>query len=72
MFLAGGIVALLLYLQQQGIISMNIEKLENSLTFIVSSFASPFGNITYINDTNLGIPIVGGLSAGLVLGFVKG
>jgi hypothetical protein len=51
---------------------MNIEKLENSLTFIVSSFASSFGNITHINDTILAIPLAGGLSAGLAIGLMKG
>ena len=33
MFVAGGIVGLLLYLQQQQIISVNIEKLETSSTW---------------------------------------
>ena len=38
MFVAGGIVGLLLYLQQQQIISVNMEKLETSSTVILTSF----------------------------------
>jgi len=36
MFVAGGIVGLLLYLQQQQIISVNMEKLETSSTAILT------------------------------------
>lgn len=71
MFIIGGIVALLFYLQQQEIISINLEKVESSWTFIVTSFSSSFDNITQINDTNLGIPLASGLSAGLAIGFMK-
>ena len=42
MFVAGGIVGLLLYLQQQQIISVNMEKLEASSTVIVTLTFSPF------------------------------
>jgi uncharacterized membrane protein (Fun14 family) len=72
-FLAGGIVGLLLYLQQQQIILVNFENLEASITFILNSAASSFDSITQIGDTaSLGIPLVGGLSAGLAIGFMKG
>jgi uncharacterized membrane protein (Fun14 family) len=72
-FASGGIAALLLYLQQQQIISVNIEKLENSSFFILNSAASSFDSITQIGGApSLGIPLAGGLSAGLAIGFVKG
>jgi uncharacterized membrane protein (Fun14 family) len=72
MFVVGGIVGLLLYLQHNAIITINIEELENSLGLILNSSAS-FDNITQIvNATSLGIPLTGGLSAGLVVGFMKG
>jgi hypothetical protein len=73
MFVAGGIIGLLLYLQQEQIISVNLDKLEHSSTFTLTSVGSSFGNLTQIGDaTSLGIPLTGGLSAGLVVGFMKG
>jgi uncharacterized membrane protein (Fun14 family) len=71
-FIGGSIVGLLLYLQHEQIISVNFEELENSLGLILSSLPS-FDNITQIaNATSLGIPLAGGLSAGFVVGFMKG
>jgi uncharacterized membrane protein (Fun14 family) len=73
MFVLGGIVGLLLYLQEQQIISVNIEKLEGSLTFILTLVASSFDNMTQIGDTtSLGFPLAGGLSAGFGIGLIKG
>ena len=73
MVVGGGILALLLYLQQQEIISINFEKLESSSTFIVTALSSSFESITLISDvTSLGIPLTGGLSAGLAIGLMKG
>ena len=72
MFVAGGIVGLILYLQQQQIISINIDKLQDSSTFILSTTAFSFDKMTQIGDTtSLGIPIIASLSAGFTLGFVK-
>jgi uncharacterized membrane protein (Fun14 family) len=39
-FISGGIVGLLLYLQQQQIISVNMDRLEDSSIFILTSMAS--------------------------------
>jgi len=73
MFVAGGIVGLLLYLQQQQIISVNMGKLEPSSTAILTSLASTFDKITQVGDfTSIGIPLTGGLSAGLAIGLMKG
>jgi len=73
MFVAGGILGLLLCLQQQEIISINFEKLEASSTFIVTTFGSSFYNVTHLDGTrSLGIPLAGGLSAGLTIGLMKG
>ena len=72
-FVAGGIAAILLYLQQQQIISINIDNLQNSSYFIFTSILSSFNNVTQIGDTtSLGIPMVGGLSAGFAIGLMKG
>ena len=73
MFIAGGIAALLFYLQQQQIISINLDKLEESSNFIFTSILSSFNNVTQIGDTtSLGIPMVGGISAGFAIGLMKG
>jgi len=73
MFVAGGMAAFLLYLQQQQIISINLDKLEESSNFIFTSILSSFNNVTQIGDTtSLGIPMVGGISAGFAIGLMKG
>jgi uncharacterized membrane protein (Fun14 family) len=73
MFVTGGIVALLIYLQQQQVISVDVERMEASSTFIFTSVASSFDKMTQTGDVStLGIPLAGGLSAGLAIGFVKG
>jgi uncharacterized membrane protein (Fun14 family) len=73
MFVAGGIVALLLYLQQQQVISVDVEKMEASSTFIFNLVASSFDKMTQTGDmATLGIPLAGGLSAGFAIGLVKG
>lgn len=73
MFVAGGMVCLLLYLQQQQIISVNPERLEALSAFIFASISSSLEKVTLIGDTSyLGIPLVGGLSAGIAIGFMKG
>ena len=73
MFVAGGIVALLAYLQQQQIISLNFEKLEESLTLILNSAFSSFDNITQTGDSStLGFPLAGSLAAGFAIGLIKG
>jgi uncharacterized membrane protein (Fun14 family) len=73
MFVAGGVIALLLYLQQQQVISVDIEKMEASSTFIFNSVASSFDKMTQTGDmSTLGIPLAGGLSAGLAIGLMKG
>jgi uncharacterized membrane protein (Fun14 family) len=72
MFVAGGIVGLLLYLQQQQIISVNMEKLEATSTFILTSVASSFENMTQIGDvTSLRIPLTASMSAGFTVGLMK-
>ena len=72
MFVAGGIVGLLLYLQQQQIISVNIEKLETSSTAILTSFASTFDKMTQVGDfTSIGIPLTASIAAGFTVALAK-
>jgi len=73
LFAVGGIVALLLYLQQQELITVDIKKLEGSFTFILNSVISTFDKTAQIGDTtSLAVPLVGGLSAGFAIGLAKG
>lgn len=72
-FVAGGIVGLLLNFQQQEIISVNMDKLQDSSTFILNSAVSSFDKMTQIGDgTSLGIPLMGSLSTGFTIGLMKG
>ena len=72
MFAAGGIVALLLYLQQQQVVSVNVEKMEASSTFIFNLVASSFDKMTQSGDmTTLGIPLVASIAAGFTVALAK-
>lgn len=73
LFVVGGIIGLLLYLQQQQIISVNMENLEDSSTFIFTSITSSFDKMTQLGDaTSLGIPLSASITVGFTLGLVKG
>jgi uncharacterized membrane protein (Fun14 family) len=72
MFVAGGIVGLLLYLQQQQIISFNIERLEGSSTFILTTLSSSFDKMSQIGDiSSLGIPLTASIAAGFTVALAK-
>jgi len=72
MFVVGGIIGLLLYLQQQQIISVNIQKLEASSTFIIISVATSFDKMTQFGDaTSLGILLTASMTAGFTVGIMK-
>jgi len=72
MFVAGGIVGLLLYLQQQQIISVNMEKLETSSTAILTSLASTFDKMMQVGDfTSIGIPLTASIAAGFTAALAK-
>jgi uncharacterized membrane protein (Fun14 family) len=72
MFVAGGIVGLLLYLQQQQIISVNMDKLETSSTAILTSLASTFDKMTQVGDfTSIGIPLTASIAAGFTIALAK-
>jgi len=72
MFVAGGIVGLLLYLQQQQIISVNLEKLGTSSMAILTSVASTFDKMTQVGDfTSIGIPLTASIAAGFTVALAK-
>jgi len=71
---AGLFFGVLIYLQSQSILNVNWDKLQSvseSTLSVVTNSVSNAGQISAIT-TNLGIPLTGGLSAGLILGFTKG
>jgi len=72
MFIAGGIVGLLLYLQEQQIISVDSSRLQDSLTLVLINLASSFGKITQTGDkSSLGIPSTASMAAGFTLALAK-
>ena len=72
MFVVGGIVGLLLYLQQHQIISVNMEKLGTSSTAILTSLASTFDKMTQVGDfTFIGISLTASIAAGFTVGLAK-
>jgi uncharacterized membrane protein (Fun14 family) len=74
MFITGGIVDFLLYLQQHQIISVNMEKLEGCSTYILTSITSSFDKMSQVGDvTTLGIPFTASITtAGFTVVFMKG
>jgi uncharacterized membrane protein (Fun14 family) len=72
MFVTGGIVALLLYLQQQQVISLNIERIEDSSTFILTTLSSSFDKVTQMGDmSSLGIPLAASIAAGFTVALAR-
>ncbi|SRR6266498_4365450 len=64
----------IMYLQFQGLISVNWDKLQsmsNSTVTTIANTMTDTGQISAIAG-NLGLPLTGGLAAGLTLGLIKG
>jgi uncharacterized membrane protein (Fun14 family) len=79
MFVFGGILALLMYLQSQGIINVevNVDKLQSSAEAIVNTIVANTTNIfptdsnPSIIGNNLGIPLTGSITTGFILGITR-
>jgi uncharacterized membrane protein (Fun14 family) len=72
MFILGGIITVLLLLQYQGVITINMSKLESSLLWLMNSLSSL--SLQLSNTTDVGIltvPLTSSISAGFILGFLK-
>ena len=69
LFLAG-----LAYLQYQQIASVNWGMVENTISTIANTTTNTLNDyfIEGLATTNLGIPLTGSMSAGFVIGFMKG
>jgi uncharacterized membrane protein (Fun14 family) len=78
MFVFGGILALLMYLQSQGMISVEVNtyKIQSSIEALVSTIAANTTNVfpsdgNSIVGSNLGIPITGSIASGFMLGITR-
>ena len=79
MFALGGILALLVYLEFQGIIDINIklDKFQSSAEAIINTVAANatavFSNDSdsWFMESNLGIPVSGSITAGFMLGITR-
>jgi uncharacterized membrane protein (Fun14 family) len=69
MFVLGGIVALLLFLQNQEIILINHDKLDNSFKSLTLYLTDTFDMI--IQSNSLTVPVIVSVSAGFIIGFIK-
>jgi uncharacterized membrane protein (Fun14 family) len=79
MFVFGGILALLMYLQSQGMINVevNADKIQSSVKTLLSTIAANTirvfpsdGNSSNVGS-NLGIPIIGSIASGFMLGVTR-
>jgi uncharacterized membrane protein (Fun14 family) len=66
MFILGGIVALLLFLQNQDIILINHDKLDNSLMSLTLYLTNAFGMISHSDP--LTVPVTASASVGFIIG----
>jgi uncharacterized membrane protein (Fun14 family) len=79
MFVFGGILALLMYLQSQGMIKVevNTDKIQSSAEALVNTIAAntnnvfPSDNNSSIIGNNLGIPLTGSIASGFILGITR-
>ena len=82
MFVFGGILALLIYLQSQGMISVdvdiNVDKIQSSAETVINTIAANTTDIFPTDNNNpstignnLGIPLTGSAMAGFMLGITR-
>jgi uncharacterized membrane protein (Fun14 family) len=80
MFVFGGILALLMYLQSQGLISVevNTDKIQSSVEAILNTIVkNPTANVfpadsnSSIIGNNLSIPLTGSIASGFILGVTR-
>jgi uncharacterized membrane protein (Fun14 family) len=79
MFVFGGVLALLMYLQSQGMISVevNLDKIQSSIEALISSIAANTTNLfpndsnSSIVDSNLGIPFTVSIASRIYAGRYK-
>jgi uncharacterized membrane protein (Fun14 family) len=80
MFVFGGVLALLMYLQSQGMISVEVDtdKIQSSVEAILNTIvvntttkAFPTDSNSSTVGNNLGIPLTGSIASGFILGITR-
>jgi uncharacterized membrane protein (Fun14 family) len=75
LFAVGGILALLVYLQYQGIITVNMAKIESYIDALVNTLLLNSGeawkHIIPLGATNLDTPLTGSMAVGFTAGFLR-
>ena len=75
-FAVGGILALLMYLQYQGLITVNMAKIESYTDGIVNTLLSnsseSWNHILPSDATNFGFPLTSSMAVGFTAGFMRG
>ena len=75
LFAVGGILALLMYLQYQGLITVNMAKIQNYTDGIVNTLLSnsteTWNHIIPSGAANLGIPLTSSMTVGFTVGFLR-
>jgi uncharacterized membrane protein (Fun14 family) len=75
LFALGGILALLMYLQYQGLITINMPKIQSYTDGIVntllSNSAEAWNHIIPLGAANVGIPLTNSMAVGFTAGFLR-
>jgi uncharacterized membrane protein (Fun14 family) len=80
MFALGGVFSLAMYLQYQGLITINLDKIQNYIDKIASTYLtqSPLSqaedqfNIVPLSICNMAIPFTGSMAVSITTGFLRG
>lgn len=80
LFALGGVLSILLYLQYQGLITMNMDKIQNITDKVITTIPKAIPIISQMEDKlnivpygigDLTIPFLGSLAAGITTGFLR-
>ena len=73
LFALGGILALLLYLQYQGLITVNMPKIQSYATLVntLSNSSEAWNHILPSGAANLGFPLASSMAVGFTVGFLR-
>jgi uncharacterized membrane protein (Fun14 family) len=75
LFAVGGILALLMYLQYQGLITVNMAKIQSYTDALVNTLLSNSGeawnHIISLGAANLGFPLTSSMAIGFTAGFLR-
>ena len=74
LFAVGGILALLMYLQYQGLITVNMAKIQSYTDGIVNTLSNStetWNHILPLGAADLGVPLTSSMAAGFTAGFLR-